>query len=128
MLKGIEGVEDVLLDKLLAIGIISLHDITEVTAEPLVGSLELDEELAATFVETAGKAAKQLAVETEAARVKAEEERKLLAETQEDAEVESGEEESEGETAEAPSEVTLASEPSDGEGETDVEMTREEAT
>jgi N utilization substance protein A len=68
-LKGIEGVGDVVLDKLLAIGIISLADIEEVGTEPLVSSLELEEEVAQQVVEIAGAAAKQIAAETEAAKV-----------------------------------------------------------
>ncbi len=67
-LKGIEGVEDVLLDKLLAMGIISLADLVEVGDEPLVTELELDKELAAKIVEVASEAAKRFAVEAEEAK------------------------------------------------------------
>jgi len=70
VLKSIDSVEDVMLDKLLAIGIISLNDIGEVGADPLVSSLELEEELARKIVEIASEAAKEVAAE--AARLKAE--------------------------------------------------------
>jgi len=72
-LKDVEGVEDVLLDKLLAMGIISLADIAEVGAEPLVKELELDETLAAKIIDIAGVEAKRIAVEAEAAGKAAEE-------------------------------------------------------
>ncbi len=70
VLKGIDGVEDVLLDKLLAIGIISLGDLAEVGAEPLTSELEVDDATAARMVELAGEAAKRLAVEAEVAKKK----------------------------------------------------------
>ena len=67
-LKGIEGVEDVLLEKMLAIGVISLADLVEVGVEPLVSEFELDEELAAKIVEQAATAAAAVeAAEAEAA-------------------------------------------------------------
>lgn len=67
-LKGIEGVEDVMLDKLLAMGMIALSDLTEVGVEPLVTELELDEALAKRVVEVAGEEAKRIAAEAEAAK------------------------------------------------------------
>ncbi len=71
VLKEIEGVEDVLLDKLLAIGVISLHDIGDVGAEALVTTLEVEEELASHIVEIASEAAKVISQESEAAKLKA---------------------------------------------------------
>lgn len=67
-LKTVEGVEDVLLDKLLAIGIVRLDDLVEVGAEPVTKELELDETLAKTIVEVAEKQVKILAEEAEAAK------------------------------------------------------------
>ena len=67
-LKGVEGVEDVLLDKLLAMGMISLGDLAEVGDQPLVTELGLDEALAAKIVEVARSEAKRIAAENEAAR------------------------------------------------------------
>lgn len=67
-LKGIEGVEDVMLDKLLAIGVVTLADVAEVGVEPLVKEMGLPEELATRIVEIAGVEAKRLAVEEEATK------------------------------------------------------------
>jgi len=67
-LKGIGGIEDVLLDKLLAIGVVTLADLVEVGTEPLVKELDLDESLATSVVEVAVVAAKRIAEEDEAAK------------------------------------------------------------
>lgn len=75
-LKKIEGVEDVLLDKMLAMGIISLGDLPEVGTEPLTKDLELAEALADEIVAVAGVEAKRIAIENAAAKKAAEEERK----------------------------------------------------
>ena len=82
-LKSIEGVDDMLLDKLIALGCVSLADIDELEAEPLVENLELDPELAARIVYEAGEAvirleeerlvAEKAKAEAEAAGVGAEE-------------------------------------------------------
>ncbi|MFQ5413562.1 MAG: transcription termination factor NusA [Phycisphaerae bacterium] len=71
VLKEIDGVQDVMLDKLLAIGVISLADLAEVGAEPLVGEIGLDEAAATHMVEVAAEAAKRLAAEAEAAKAAA---------------------------------------------------------
>ncbi len=78
-LKQIEGVEDVLLDKLLAIGVISLHDLVDVGTEPLTKTIELEESLAETIVAEAGRAAAEIDAANEAAKKLAAEQR--LAET-----------------------------------------------
>jgi len=67
-LKPIEGVEDILLDKLLAIGIISLGALEELDVQPLVDELGVKEELAKRLVEVASVEAKRIAEETEAAK------------------------------------------------------------
>jgi len=67
-LKGIEGVEDVMLDKLLAIGVVTLADVAEVGVEPLVKEMGLPEALATKIVEIAGVEAKRLAVEEDATK------------------------------------------------------------
>jgi transcription termination/antitermination protein NusA len=64
-LKSVEGVEDVLLDKLLALGLISLMDIKEVGIDPLLKDLELTEELAARIVTAATEGAARIAEEQE---------------------------------------------------------------
>jgi len=68
VLREIEGVTDIMLDKLLAMGIISLADIEEVGQEPLVTELEMSEELAQKVVEVAAEEAKRLAAEALAAK------------------------------------------------------------
>ncbi len=80
-LKTAEGVEDVLLDKLLAMGIISLGDLVEVGTEPLVKELELEEALAQKIVDVADAESKRIAVEAEAAK-RADAEAKAAAEAQ----------------------------------------------
>jgi N utilization substance protein A len=67
-LKKIEGVEDVLLDKLLAIGVISLHDLVDVGTEPLVTTMELEESLAATIVAESARMAAEIDAASEAAK------------------------------------------------------------
>ncbi len=78
-LKAIEGVEDVTLDKMLAIGIVSLADVVEVGAEPLVKELDLNEDLAARVVEVAAEEAKRITSEEQQARAAATEEAKRIA-------------------------------------------------
>lgn len=67
-LKSIEGVDDVLLDKLLAMGMITPADVEEVGIEPLVKHLEISEELGERIVEVAGEEAKRLAAEAKLAK------------------------------------------------------------
>lgn len=72
-LRGIEGVDDVMLDKMLAIGLVSLGDLVEVGVEPLVEELDMPQEVAERVVEVAGREAERIAAETEAAKKAAEE-------------------------------------------------------
>ncbi|HTV47112.1 MAG TPA: transcription termination factor NusA [Phycisphaerae bacterium] len=67
----IEGVDDKLIDRLVALGIINPLDLEEVGPEPLVKELELSEEMAQKMIETAREAAKRIA-EEDAARKAAE--------------------------------------------------------
>lgn len=60
---GIEGVDDSFVDKLLALGIISVLDLEEVGAEPLVEELKVEPEQAAQIVKAAEEAAKAAAAE-----------------------------------------------------------------
>jgi len=62
-LKDVAGIEDTFVDKLLALGIISVLDLDEVGAEPLVKELGLEPGLAQRVVSTAGEEAKRLALE-----------------------------------------------------------------
>jgi N utilization substance protein A len=67
-LKGIEGVEDVLLDKLLALGIISLADLVAVGAEPLVEELTLEQQMAEHLVAEATEGVRKLEAAKAAAK------------------------------------------------------------
>ncbi|MCP4589988.1 MAG: transcription termination factor NusA [bacterium] len=69
--KKIDGVDDVLLDKLLAMGMISLGDVEEVGVEPLVQHLEVSEDVGGEIVAVAAEEAKRLAAEAAAAKVAA---------------------------------------------------------
>lgn len=82
-LKTVEGIEDVMLDKMLAMGIISLADLAEVGTAPLTKDLSVDETLAARVVETAAEEAKRIAAETEAAKKAAAEQEREAARTAE---------------------------------------------
>ncbi len=68
-LSGIDGVEDVLLDKLLAMGFVSLGDISEVGSEPLVKELDLAEDLATRIVEVATAESARIAAEAQASKI-----------------------------------------------------------
>jgi hypothetical protein len=70
----------VILDKMLAIGVISLGDLSEVGPEPLVKELSMSAELAAKVVAVAAEAAKRFALEAEAAKQVAAEAKKKAAE------------------------------------------------
>jgi N utilization substance protein A len=74
VLKSIEGVDDVLVEKINALGIISLADVEEVGTEPLIVELGLGEELAQQIVQRSAegrvaveKAAKEAAAQAAAA-------------------------------------------------------------
>jgi N utilization substance protein A len=67
-LSQIEGLTSEKIEKMMAMGIISLADIEEIGEDPLVNVLELDEELAAKVISISSEAAKRLAAEAEAER------------------------------------------------------------
>lgn len=72
-LKAVEGVDDVLIDKLVAFGCVSVGDIDEIGPEPLVSELELEPQIAERVVEAAGEEVIRLEEEREAeAKAKAE--------------------------------------------------------
>jgi N utilization substance protein A len=60
---AVEGVDDSFVDKLLALGIISVLDLEEVGADPLVEELKISKELALRIVQAAEAAAKEMAAE-----------------------------------------------------------------
>jgi N utilization substance protein A len=63
--KGVEGADDVMVDKLIALGIISVLDLDDVGADPLVAELKLDRPLAVKLVEAADREAKALTAEAD---------------------------------------------------------------
>jgi len=120
-MKDLEGVGDLVLDKLLAFGIVSLADLSEVGAEPLVTELGLEQALADQVVEIAAAEAKRIAAETEAAKAAAARAAALAEAAADEAPSEAASpdaaEETDGrEPAEpsAPAEVVAESEPDDG--------------
>ncbi|MBN1765683.1 MAG: transcription termination/antitermination protein NusA [Sedimentisphaerales bacterium] len=60
-LRSVERIDDTTIDKVMALGIISVLDLEEIGPEPLIHSLELDEELAVNMVKTAAEEARRLA-------------------------------------------------------------------
>jgi len=63
--KSVEGADDVLVDKLIALGIISVLDLDDVGPEPLVAELGLEPDFSRKLVEGASHEAKVLAAESE---------------------------------------------------------------
>lgn len=62
-LKDLEGIDDTFVDKLLALGIISILDLEEVGLDPLMEELGVEESLAKRIVAAASEEAKRLAAE-----------------------------------------------------------------
>jgi N utilization substance protein A len=62
-ISQIEGMDDAFVDKLLALGIISVLDLEEVGKEPLVEELKITEEQALRIIQKAETAAKEAAAE-----------------------------------------------------------------
>ena len=63
--KGVEGTTDILIDKLIALGVISVMDLEDVGVEPLVSELGVSSEVAKQLVSAAAEAAEQLNKENE---------------------------------------------------------------
>ena len=59
-LRAIDGAGDVMVDKLIALGIISVMDLEDVGAEPLVSELAVDQTLAQQMVEAARRESERL--------------------------------------------------------------------
>jgi len=62
--KSVEGADDIVVDKLIALGVISVLDLDDVGVEPLINELNIDPETAEKLVEAAGKEARSLAAES----------------------------------------------------------------
>ena len=61
--RNIEAVDDTVVDKLIALGVISVLDLEEVGVEPLVSELNIESDLAEKLIAAAGEEAKRLAAE-----------------------------------------------------------------
>lgn len=68
-LKTIEGVDEAILDRLVALGIINLLDLEEIGPDPLVANLQIADELAKKMVTFASEEAKRIASEDAARKV-----------------------------------------------------------
>ncbi len=66
-LRSVEGVDDTLIDKVLALGLVSVLDLEEVGTEPLIEALSLTPELAGVMVTRATEEARQQAANKEKA-------------------------------------------------------------
>ena len=66
-LRQVEGVDDTMIEKVLALGIVSVLDMEEVGPDPLVNSLELEQSLAQAMVATATEEARKEAAMKERA-------------------------------------------------------------
>ncbi len=62
--KNVEAADDTVVDKLIALGVISVLDLEDVGAEPLVSELGIDSEIAKELVAAAVEDAKRLATES----------------------------------------------------------------
>lgn len=62
--KGVAGVDEAIVDKLIALGVISALDLDDVGVEPLVNELGLENAVAEALVEAAAKEVKALAAES----------------------------------------------------------------
>ncbi len=67
-LSKIEGMDDEKIEKMMAMGIISLMDVAEVGTGPLISELGVTEELAQLVVQTAGEAGRRIQAEQAAAK------------------------------------------------------------
>jgi transcription termination/antitermination protein NusA len=71
-IKKVPGTDDVLVDKLIALGVISVLDLDDVGVDPLVGELKLDPDLARQLVAAADKEARELTAEADQKRAQKE--------------------------------------------------------
>jgi len=69
-LKDIEGVDDRFVDKLIALGVISVLDLDEVGTAPLINELAVDKELAEKIVAATAENAKQQAAQSSQTQAK----------------------------------------------------------
>ena len=70
-LGQVEGADAVLIEKLIAMGMVSVMDVEEVGSEPLITEVGLEPEVAERIVAAAAEAAKRVAAEMEAEKARA---------------------------------------------------------
>ena len=63
-IKAVEGVDEAIVDKLIALGVISVSDMEEVGKEPLVNELKIDSDIAGKLVSAAVKETERLVAES----------------------------------------------------------------
>jgi N utilization substance protein A len=63
-IKNVEAADDMVVDKLIALGVISVLDLDDVGTEPLINELNINSELAEQMVTAANEEAKRLAAES----------------------------------------------------------------
>ncbi len=68
-LRSVEGVDDVLVEKIVTLGLISVSDVEEVGMGPMMTELGLTEPLAQNLVHSASEAAKKVIADKEAAKL-----------------------------------------------------------
>jgi len=61
--KAVEGADDTVVDKLIALGIISIGDLDDVGVEPLVNELKIDAGIGGKLIAAAGKEIERLEAE-----------------------------------------------------------------
>jgi N utilization substance protein A len=63
-IKAVEGVDEAMVDKLIALGVISVSDLEDVGIEPLINELKIDSGIAGKLVAAAAKEAERLVEES----------------------------------------------------------------
>ena len=63
-IKAVENVDEAIVDKLIALGVISVPDIEDVGTEPLINELKIDSDIAGKLVAAAAKEAERLVAES----------------------------------------------------------------
>ncbi len=64
-IKTVEGTDDTIVDKLIALGVISVSDLDDVGVEPLINELKINADVAEKLVEAASKAVESLSAQKE---------------------------------------------------------------
>jgi N utilization substance protein A len=63
-IKAVKGIDEAMVDKLIALGVISVSDLEDVGIEPLINELKIDTDIAERLVAAAAKEAERLLEET----------------------------------------------------------------